>query len=129
MSRRGLVATSGKVSFCLQDVRRGEGDSGAPAPWPVYYGCFGGMGMMGISPGWMDVYGPSLSGQYIPLTQVPDGVYALVIHTDPGARVHESDDNDNMSVTGVEVYNQRQSVRIRCTGTPGTIVCDRPVNP
>lgn len=125
MTPRGLVATSGKVSFCLQDVDRREDDSDL-APWPLYYGCLGGMGVMGISSGWTDIYSSALRGQFIPLAGVRDGRYALVIHTDPGKRVFESNDADNVSVAGITLSNQGQSVDVFCQGGPGTLTCDQP---
>ncbi|MFN2526408.1 MAG: lysyl oxidase family protein, partial [Actinomycetota bacterium] len=57
MSESGLVRTSEKVSFCLQDVaRHDDSDPLYTTPWPPYYGCFAGQGVQGISPGWLDIY-------------------------------------------------------------------------
>ena len=124
MRPKGLVVKSDKVSFCLQDVQRGEGAGAAyAAPWPLYYACLAGMGVQGISPGWIDIYGPRLTGQQIPLAGVPDGTYALVIHTDPGRRVFETDDTDNVSVTGIELSDTGKKVEIVCRSAPGSITC------
>lgn len=125
MGKKGLVAKSDKVSFCLQDVqvRRDHGPIYA-APWPLYYACLAGMGVQGISPGWVDVYGPGTIGQQISLSDVPDGTYALVIHTDPGGRVFETDDGDNVAVTGVGVADEGKKLSIVCTSKPGTVDCE-----
>lgn len=124
MRKKGLVATSEKVSFCLQDVTT-DGDPGPlyATPWPLYYGCFAGMGIQGISPGWLDIYGWRTTGQQIPLTGIADGTYALVIHTDPGNRVFEADDEDNVAVAGVVLTQDGKKVEAVCASNPGALRC------
>jgi hypothetical protein len=124
MRKRGLVARSDKVSFCLQDVQAHR-DNGPlyAAPWPLYYACLAGQGVQGISPGWLDIYGSGTTGQQIPLNGIPDGTYALVIHTDPGGRVFETNDHDNVAVTGVTLSEEGKKFSIVCKSTPGTLGC------
>ncbi|HEX2241297.1 MAG TPA: lysyl oxidase family protein [Actinomycetota bacterium] len=124
MSERGLVRTSEKVSFCLQDVQRRDGvDPLYATPWPLYYGCFAGQGVQGISPGWVDIYSWGTPGQQIPLKGIADGTYALVLYTDPGNRVFETNDSDNMSIAIVDLLRGGKKVRVVCTSPPGTLSC------
>src|SRR5688572_18990757 len=71
MRMKGLVATSGKVSFCLIDV---EQDRRPDSLWylqphPLYYTCLLGAGFQGISPGWRDVYTAETQGQSFDLAE------------------------------------------------------------
>lgn len=109
MTPAGLVATSGKVSFCLQDT---EGDPEASpsdpadsawysAPWynalaclPVY---------QGISPGWADVYDYDLPGQQIDLETVPAGRYGLVITLNPEGRLRETTRADDVAFEVIQI--------------------------
>ncbi|HVF52255.1 MAG TPA: lysyl oxidase family protein [Actinomycetota bacterium] len=130
MSPKGLVSSSEKVSFCLVDIERRDGsDPTYTAPWPLYFGCYTGLGQQGISPGWVDVYPSSLPGQFVPIEGVPDGRYAIVLHTDPGGKVFESNDDDNVSVVGIELAGGGASLGMICAGAPGSLVCDKPVGP
>lgn len=84
-----LVVAAAKKSFCLAaDDYFGFGTPG-PANGPRMYfgqpGCnvpatvtAGVYGVMGISPGWGDVYTWDTPGQYVDVTSVPDGVYDIV---------------------------------------------------
>lgn len=124
MSEGGLVRTSEKVSFCLQDVsRHDESDPLYTSPWPLYYGCVAGQGMQGISPGWLDIYSWGTPGQQIPLRGIADGTYALVLHTDPGNRVFETDDNDNISSAILTLSRKGKKVSVVCSSSPGTLDC------
>lgn len=124
MTPAGLVRTSDKVSFCLQDVsRRDESDPLYTTPWPPYYGCYAGQGVQGISPGWMDIYGWGTRGQQILLEGIDDGTYVLVLHTDPGNRVFESNDADNISSAVVTLLDNGKKVEVVCSSPPGTLAC------
>lgn len=46
----------------------------------------------GISPGWGDTYGSSLSGQELNIEAVPDGEFALRSVADPDNNLAESDE-------------------------------------
>lgn len=96
-SRAGVVATSPKVSFCLQDSD--QVDEGAPGRY--YDFCTG--ALQGISPGWADIYDSSLAGQSLPLAGVADGRYALVYTADPENRLRESNERDNVAFSIVEI--------------------------
>ena len=53
--------------------------------------------VQGLSVGWGDRYGPTLPGQAIDITGDPEGDYDLRIHSDPGERLVETDETDNVS--------------------------------
>jgi hypothetical protein len=89
----GLVASSGKVSFCLQDTVPEEFSD--PNQAPVYRYCT--RMIQGISPGWVDIYDYTLPGQEVPLSGVDDGTYALVVRLNPDDRLRETRTDDNVS--------------------------------
>lgn len=105
-SATGLVASSPKVSFCLQDSTAVD-DSGRP---PFYAGCAG--ALQGISPGWADVYGSGLPGQSMPLAGIPDGRYALVFTLDPDNHLFEDDEDDNTAWSMVEISGDGTSAQV-----------------
>ncbi len=103
--RLRLLRTSGKVSYCLLDsaeVREGEGGPGK------YWYC--NPGLQGISPGWQDQYGSNLAGQWIDVTGLPPGYYALRSTADPEDYLVEADESNNAG-TGNIVLSSR-NVRV-----------------
>ena len=88
-----IVATGGKVSFCLIDIRILESGSGAPSQ---YNGC--GATVQGISAGWSDVYGSGLSDQWINIATVPNGNYYIEVVVDPDDQLIESDETNNVTL-------------------------------
>jgi hypothetical protein len=109
MSPAGLAAPGVKASFCLIDYDP-DGPPQHPVyenPHPLYLTCTGsfGVGVQGISPGWRDTYVSRLDGQQIPIDNVPDGDYAVVVTADPKNQLAEANETDNVSF-----------VRIRLTG-------------
>ncbi|HEX2040776.1 MAG TPA: lysyl oxidase family protein [Acidimicrobiales bacterium] len=99
-SDAGLVARSEKVSFCLMDSRK-VGSAGSPAPF--YLTCT--PTVVGISPGWTDVYAPTQPGQQLPLGGVTDGRYALIVSVDYANRLYETDDTDNVVEVTIDISN------------------------
>lgn len=88
-----VVASAGKVSFCLMDyVMYTDEDVDGRPPRPVF-DCR----KQGISPGWADVYVADLDGQSVDITDLPDGVYKLVLIIDPVGRLKESASWNNTS--------------------------------
>ncbi|HEX2239693.1 MAG TPA: lysyl oxidase family protein [Actinomycetota bacterium] len=105
MSDEGVVATGGKVSFCLIDVEpdRPPDNPLYSVPHPLYYSCIAGISTQGISPGWRDVYSSGLAGQQIPIDRVKNGTYAVVVTADPDNRLYESDDTDNAAAIRIKL--------------------------
>lgn len=121
LREQGLVATSGKISYCIIDVERD--DQNPPPlysfPYPLYYSCFTGIGIQGISPGWRDIYGKGTIGQEIPLEGVPDGTYALTVEIDPADRLKETDEKDNTALVRLRLLDEGKTLEILCAQEPG----------
>jgi hypothetical protein len=101
----GLLASSPKVSFCLEDSFKFRGDA---FPVSRYNLCDG--VEEGISPGYSDIYPAYLEGQDVPLTGIGDGTYALVVTLNPAGNVFETTlDNNRIILTvrldGVDTTN------------------------
>jgi hypothetical protein len=94
-----VVAGGRKLSYCLLDVARSEIEHPGPeySQRPRYTVCNG--DIQGLSPGWMDVYEHNLSGQWVEITKLPDGIYAIVTTANPTGFVQELDTNNNTGVT------------------------------
>jgi hypothetical protein len=93
------VAAMDKVSYCLRDTGRSELPYGPPDQ--LYTECEA--DLQGISAGWIDSYEYDLPGQTIDITDLPDGVYALVCTVDPGDRLLELDENNNSALIYVHL--------------------------
>jgi hypothetical protein len=94
-SDAGLLASSPKVSFCLEDSTQVD-----PNAFPVgrYDTC--NPDQEGISPGWSDIYPSGIEGQTLPLSGLSNGQYALVITLNPAGHVYETK-YDNNRVTAI----------------------------
>lgn len=106
-SRRGLIAKSSKVSFCLIDSAPVRDDA---FPVGVYRTCL--PTVQGISPGWTDIYDAFLEGQQLPLTGVTDGRYALVIRVNYADRLFETAYTDNTVEVMLEISDGVTDVAI-----------------
>lgn len=97
-----VVARSGKVSFCIIENTEVDGDlvSEHRDKWE-YGGC--GDETQGISSGWGDTYGASVSGQKLSIEAVPDGRYALRSVADPENRFVESDPDNNGAIVHLQI--------------------------
>ena len=96
------VVTCDKVSFCLRDNERVPG-----APVVVrreHFGECSRQGRQGISPGWVDVYGADLDGQWLRLPRGLDGeVACLDLAADPSGLVDEADETDNATSVALRI--------------------------
>jgi hypothetical protein len=88
-SPAGLVTSSRKASFCLEDSGRSDEQIGIG----LYNTCSG--LLQGISPGFYDFYDAATPGQQLVVEGLADGHYALVITVDPTDRLVETDETDN----------------------------------
>ena len=96
-----LLATSGKMTFCLRDTDRVAPSLPDAAPRASFTAC--GEEVQGISVGWGDTYGPSLPGQELDIGDLPDGRYAVRSTADPDNRLVETDETNNSAIGYVEV--------------------------
>lgn len=95
MTDTGLVATSGKVSFCMMDTQPVGGYDESQTQTGFYATCTG--VYQGISAGWEDVYDFTLPGQQIIVKDIPDGTYALVVKSNVDGQLFETDYTDNVA--------------------------------
>ena len=91
------VAPSQKVGFCLIDSQLMEGD--APDAYPVPGENFCGQGqpnrrevVMGVSPGWRDIYAAALPFQWVDVSDTAPGSYWLRADADPTDVMKETDE-------------------------------------
>jgi hypothetical protein len=105
-----LVAGGAKLSYCLFDFGRyAEGLIEGTAPrWQQYATCGG--GRQGLSPGWQDTYRFNQPGQWVDITGLPDGFYALVSRADPDNRLREVIEYNNANLVHFELRSNRLTV-------------------
>ncbi len=101
-----VVATSGKVSYCLRDIHRSAqaeqiDRAGFTSCSPI---------RQGLSVGWTDVYQYYLAGQSIDITGLEDGTYALMSIADPFNLIQESDETNNGVVIYLEIRDAKVAV-------------------
>jgi hypothetical protein len=107
------VAPSQKAGFCLIDSQRIEGNGPLRGVYPVPGDNFCGRGepnraqvVMGVSPGWRDMYGSALPFQWVDVSDTAPGSYWLRADADPTSVIKESDDaNVGTYATSPSVVN------------------------
>ncbi len=111
-----LLVSSDKVSYCLRDNERigdfhlddalsqGSGFR-KNAKFTV---C--GWAFQGISPGWVDTYLANTPGQFVEITSLEDGIYALKSTVDPDHIIQEADPTNNSAITYFSLENNRLQV-------------------
>lgn len=93
-----LVVPSKKAGFCLIDVEQVLPNAG-----PRKYTSCARDKVMGISPGWADLYDASLPCQYLLIDGVPDGDYTVLATTNTGQVVSEDTFDDNTVCQGLHI--------------------------
>jgi hypothetical protein len=108
-----IMAEGDKASFCLLDVvpydlplESGATASAAP---PYRYTTCGQM-VQGISPGWADVYDLELDGQWIDITNLPNGPYWLEAEVDPEQRILELPEGESNNLARIRILLDADSV-------------------
>jgi Subtilase family/Lysyl oxidase/Calx-beta domain/Ca-dependent carbohydrate-binding module xylan-binding len=117
-SSGSIVASGGKTSFCLINIRQPYPDVTATAD--VVHGR-GGTScgqIQGLSAGYSDVYSASLDGQWIDITNVPNGTYSLEMTADPDNRILEIDESNNVASISVTIQNGSVSAAVASPGAP-----------
>lgn len=108
----GEPTTSSKYGFCFFDgLHVRPGLDGSP-PAPEYR--FGDCGnpnstelRMGLSVGWGDIYPWDFYGQFIDVTEVPDGRYLLCLTADAADAYVERNDDNNESWAEIKLRANR----------------------
>lgn len=101
------LRTSRKAGFCLTDSERYPiGRRPTPRRYLYPDDCYPTKiegqqvaQINGLSRGWMDTYAADLTGQYVEISDIPDGYYVLKINIDPLGTLVESSDENNTSST------------------------------
>lgn len=110
------LAFNDKVGFCLRDVRVYRANPAhirlpegqAQVADLEYDSCF--WTRQGLSTGWMDTYRSNVPGQFVEITRLEDGLYALVSTVDPDGMLRETDDWNNTSITYFALQGDRIEV-------------------
>ncbi|MGB7325158.1 MAG: lysyl oxidase family protein, partial [Rubripirellula sp.] len=100
-----IVASGGKTSFCLINIRQPFPEASANAGLVHGRGGNSCGNVQGISTGYSDVYSASLDDQWIDITNVSDGQYWLQITTDPENDIQETDETNNTERVSVTLVN------------------------
>lgn len=100
-----IVASGGKTSFCLINIRQPFANVTANAG--VVHGRGGSScgQVQGISAGYSDVYSASLDDQWIDVTNVANGTYWLEIETDPENNIQETNETNNTARVQITINN------------------------
>jgi hypothetical protein len=107
------VATQAKVGFCVVDNYRWRAElPGSPAN--AHYRSCQPDAVQGLSVGWADVYPAFLAAQWLDVSGLSPGRYCLVQRIDPGDRIAEADDGNNVNRTALQL---RADSAIRRRGT------------
>jgi hypothetical protein len=121
-----VLATSGKVSFCLFDSVLERPDlKDAPRSRGYEY-CSGDRTFQslksGISVGWADVYDSHLEGQSLDVTEIPTGEYRLEVEVDPDRVLHEKSRGNNVVSVPIQLDGESipTSRRVRAAEPSGT---------
>jgi hypothetical protein len=104
------LRTQSKVGFCMLDSLSVDPDLAGYSSSPRYPGCPD-LGLQGISVGWADLYGISTPGQFIPIGGIPNGTYCLLGRADPGHRLLETDEKNNVVRTRIVIDGSAASIR------------------
>jgi len=103
-----VYASSGKVSFCIEDIvavdRRLEHSAARK-----YTSCQQN-DTQGLSVGWGDIYAWNVPGQSLDVTGLPNGTYYLVSTADPDNLLLETDDGNNAAAFKVSIKGNTAKV-------------------
>jgi hypothetical protein len=100
-----VVASSGKIGFCMADVHQLDARGGFVIPDVTgFIGCFGPLLRSVrevIDPGWGDEYDQITPDQELDITNVPNGTYRIQILADPDHKLREASRDNNASLRTV----------------------------
>lgn len=99
-----------KTSFCLWDNAAHDRTLKSAPRRGVYTVCS--VKKQGISVGWADIYGYTLPGQGIDVTNMPAGDYRLIIEVDPNSMFIEETKENNVKSAIIRMDPKRYTVKI-----------------
>lgn len=105
---RQLESSNGKVSYCLMDVEYLPGAERPISERPQFLTCL--PKRQGLSVNWVDTYEWTLPRQWVELTGLSDGVYALRSVVDHANLIRETDDENNAAIVYFEVRQGRMTL-------------------
>jgi hypothetical protein len=100
-----IVASGGKTSFCLINLRHPFPDLTGQAQIADGRGGDSCGQIQGISVGYSDVYPASLPDQWIDVTNVASGSYWLEVISDPDNNLVENDESNNIARVQIDFSN------------------------
>ena len=108
-----LLVSSNKVGYCLRDDERMLSDPQGTFTLgkelvrerPTFRGC--GWQRQGMSVGWRDTYDFDTGGQFVDISFLLDGIYALKSTVDPDNLLKELDRGNNVGVRYFAIYGNR----------------------
>ncbi len=107
-----IVATSPKTDYCITSDATVGGVANMGNPYPPQSDCASPNKPLGLSPGYGDQYDQTDNGQPIDLTGVPDGTYVLQATVDPQHIFTESDPNNNVVDTLLQITGNDTGVNV-----------------
>lgn len=109
-----LASSGGKVSYCVMDISLGDLDlaDGEISPYRSYTHCQG--NRQGLSVGWVDTYKYFYPGQWVEVSSLEDGIYALVSTVNPDRLIYEENTYNNQAV----VYFELRELSLNLLGYP-----------
>lgn len=88
-----MVATTGKMSFCIWDSHPMATKPPGATIRPVYERCP--QDIQGLSVGWIDTYRARTPGQHLTIEGIPNGRYAIRSTVDPENHFIEANEGNN----------------------------------
>ena len=103
-----VLKSNEKVGYCFVDSQQHSNSPPGTPSARVYGGSGPGTypacsSILGVSVGWVDVYGPGLPNQWVYLTGLSSGTYWLENTLDPLNRLSESQEGNNVARTKVTI--------------------------
>ena len=104
-SMGAVVASGGKTSFCVINLRNPFPDAAADADLVNGRGGNSCGSIQGLSVGSSDVYSSGLADQWIDVTDVESGNYFLEVIADPDNAIIEEDESNNSAAVQITLNN------------------------
>jgi hypothetical protein len=104
-----VIAEGEKTSFCIIDLSVYNSSLPGFPPFGQFNSC--NSTTQGLSVGWMDIYSKNLDGQWIDITDVPNGQYWLEAEVDPEGNFLESDESNNANRIKVTIGDGTSTIQ------------------